>query len=272
MARPRRGIPLVAATVTLGLVLAGALVGLVWTPYLPSRIDLRLRYAAPSALHWLGTDQFGRDVLSRVMAGAFATLGLGVVSTLLGLALALPLALVAGYRRGPGGRVLLALVDALLSVPSLVTALLVIVALGTGQVNAIVAVGLAMVPRLARVLYAAVAAEVAKDYVTAAIARGERLTAVLVRELLPNIWPTVLVEASLYVGFGIAAGASLSYLGLGSQPPASDWGLLIRDAWTNLGGSAWPLLGPAAMLVMTVICINLAGDALRAQGAGGAHG
>lgn len=263
MNAPRRRNVLVPGTVLVGLVAAVGLLGLFWTPQPPNEMHLLARYRPPGPEFLLGTDQFGRDVLSRSMAGAVDSLTLGLFAPLLALSLALPLALVAGFKRGRIERVLIGFVDSTLSIPTLILALLVIVALGVGHVNAIFALAVAMAPKFARVLYAATIDEVAKDYVTAAIARGESTPAILVREILPNIWAPVLVETSIYIGFGITAGASLSYLGLGTQPPGGDWGLLIRDAWANIGGSAWPLLGPALMLVAAVVGVNLLGDGLR---------
>ncbi|MFI4988191.1 MAG: ABC transporter permease, partial [Alphaproteobacteria bacterium] len=216
---------LTGAALTLAAILA-SLLGLLYTPYGPTHVDLLHRLALPSAAHLFGTDRFGRDVLSRVLAGGWRSLTLGFGATALGLALGLPVALATGYWRGRVDQVVMRFVDALLSIPTLVFALLIIVGLGAGQLQAILALGVASAPRFVRIVRGAVLEAASQDYVTAARARGERALYIQYGEILPNVWPPIIVEGSINVGFALMGGAALSYLGLGTQPPYADWGVM----------------------------------------------
>lgn len=255
-----------------GISVALTVVGLFYTPYPPNEMQFGSRLLPPSIAHPFGTDQFGRDMLSRVMAGGAASLSLGLFAPLTALALSLPIALIAGFRRGMVGNAIIRVVDAVLAMPTLVLALLVIVTLGPGLLNAIVALGIAMTPKFTRVAYAAVVEVAANEYIEAAVARGEKAGYVLFKEILPNMWGPILVEVSVYVGFGLMAGASLSYLGLGTQPPNEDWGRLIREAWSNIGGSYWLMVGPSTLLVSAIVGVNLLGDGLRSLATTDEHG
>src|SRR5579885_3672953 len=221
--------------------IAAAALGLLYTPYPPARIDLLHPLARPSLGHLLGTDRYGRDVLSRVLAGGWRSLTLGFGATGLGLAIGLPVALATAYYRGAVDQIVMRFVDALLSIPTLVFALLIIVGLGPGQAQAIVALGV----------------------VTAAKARGERALYVQYGEVLPNIWPPVIVEASVNIGFALMGGAALSYLGLGTQPPFADWGVMINEAQKQISVTFWPLLGPALAISLSIIGFNLFGEGDR---------
>lgn len=250
------------AALTLAAILVAAL-GLVWTPYAPNAVDLLNRSAAPALRHLVGTDQFGRDVLSRIMAGGWRSLTLGFGATVIALAIGVPVALAGAYWRGLLDEALMRVVDALLSIPSLVFALLIIVGLGSGQVQATVALGFAAAPRFVRVLRGAALDAASQDYVAAARARGEGACWIQYREMLANIWPPIIVEASIHVGFALMGGAALSYLGLGTQPPAADWGVMVRDAQRNIGQTWWPLIGPAIAISLAIIGFNLFGEGLR---------
>jgi peptide/nickel transport system permease protein len=264
--RPARGAPnaylLVGAALTAGAILI-AIIGLVWTPHAPTAVDLLHRSAGPSLRHLLGTDQFGRDVLSRVMAGAWRSLALGFGATVLALVIGIPCSLTGAYFRGVPDEVLMRFVDALLSIPALVFALLIIVGLGSGQAQATIALGVAAAPRFVRVIRGAALDAASQDYVTAAKARGERALYIQYAEILPNIWPPIIVEGSIHIGFALMGGAALSYLGLGTQPPAADWGVMVRDAQRYIFQSSWPLIGPAATILIAIIGFNLLGEGLR---------
>ena len=251
------GAGLTVATVAL------AVAGLLWTPYGPTTVDLLHRSAGPSARHLLGTDQFGRDVLSRVMAGGWRSLTLGFGATAIALAIGLPLALAGAYWRGLLDEVLMRILDALLSIPALVFALLIIVGLGSGQTQATIALGLAAAPRFVRIFRGAALDAASQDYVTAARARGERALYIQYIEILPNIWPPIIVEASIHIGFALMGGAALSYRGRGTQPPAADWGVMVRDAQRYIGQTWWPLIGPAVAISLAIIGFNLFGEGLR---------
>jgi peptide/nickel transport system permease protein len=252
----------VGAVLTVAAVLIAA-IGAVWTPYPATAVDLLHRSAGPSTAHLLGTDQFGRDVLSRVMGGGWRSVTLGFAAMALALAIGIPIALAGAYWRGWLDEVVMRIVDALLSIPSLVFALLIIVGLGSGHLQAIVALGLAAAPRFVRVVRGAALDAASQDYVTAAKARGETALYIQYREILPNIWPPIVVEASIFVGFALMGGAALSYLGLGTQPPAADWGVMVRDAQRYIFQSWWPLIGPSVAISLAIIGFNLLGEGLR---------
>lgn len=245
------------------VVVALTMLGVIWTPQSPTAVDLLHRSTGPSTAHLLGTDQFGRDVLSRVMAGAWRSVSLGLLAMLLAAAIGVPLALAGSYWRGWVDAVLMRLIDAVLSIPSLVFALLIIVGLGSGHGQAIVALGVAAAPRFARVVRGAALDAASHDYVLAARARGEGGLYTQYREILPNVWAPIVVEASIFAGFALMGGAALSYLGLGTQPPAADWGVMVREAQRYTFQSWWPLLAPAATISLAIVGFNLLGEGLR---------
>jgi peptide/nickel transport system permease protein len=229
----------------------------------PSAVDLLHRSAGPSLGHLLGTDEYGRDVLSRIMAGAWRSVGLGFASMALAAMIGVPLALAGAYWRGWIDGVLMRLVDSLLSIPSLIFALLIIAGLGNGLGQAIVALGVAAAPRFVRVVRSAALDSASQDYVAAARARGEAGLYIQYREMLPNIWAPIVVEGSIFAGFALMGGAALSYLGLGTQPPAADWGVMVREAQRHVFESWWPLVAPAVTISLTIIGFNLFGEGLR---------
>ncbi len=261
--RPRINPYLATGAALTGLAIAVALFGLVYTPYLPAQIDLLHRLAAPNSAHLLGTDRFGRDVLSRVLAGGWRSMTLGFGATALGLGLGLPIALFTGFYRGRVNQLVMRFVDALLSIPTLVFALLIIVGLGPGQLQAILALGVAASPKFVRIVRSAVLDAASHDYVIAAKARGEGALYIQYGEILLNIWPPIIVEGSINVGFALMGGAALSYLGLGTQPPYADWGVMINEAQKYISVSFWPLLGPALAICLSIVGFNLCGEGLR---------
>lgn len=244
-------------------VLLLAILGLIWTPYAPSAVDLLHRSAGPGASHLFGTDQYGRDVLSRIMAGAWRSVSLGLAAMALAAAVGVPLALAGAYWRGWVDTAMMRVIDALLSIPSLIFALLIIAGLGTGHAQAIAALGIAAAPRFTRVVRGAALDAAQQDYVTAARARGETALYIQYREILPNVWPPIVVEATIFAGFALMGGTALSFLGLGTQPPAADWGVMVRDAQRYLSQSWWPLIAPAATISLAIVGFNLLGEGLR---------
>jgi peptide/nickel transport system permease protein len=260
---PRKNRYLAVGAALTALAVGAALIGTFYHPYAPTLVDLSHRLAAPSIEHLLGTDRFGRDVLSRVLAGGWRSMTLGFGATALALAIGVPIALVTGFYRGRIDQVIMRFIDALLSIPTLVFALLIIVGLGPGQLQAILALGVAASPKFVRVVRSAVIDAASRDYITAARARGERSLAIQYGEILPNIWAPVIVEASINVGFALMGGAALSYLGLGTQPPYADWGVMINEAQRYISVSFWPLLGPALAICVSIIGFNLFGEGLR---------
>jgi peptide/nickel transport system permease protein len=232
-------------------------------PYPTTEQHMLDRLKPPGARFVLGTDQYGRDLLSRTLVGARPALVLGLGAVLLGLALGVPIGLLAGYVGGRLDDVVMRVVDAMLAFPSLLLALLIITALGASTGHALLAIGVANAPGVARIVRSATLALREAEFVLAARARGERHLYVMFGEIFPNVLAPVVVEATLRVGFAILGGASLSFLGLGVQPPTADWGLMIREARQYVFQSPWPLLAPGTALAVTIVAFNLFGDGLR---------
>ena len=232
-------------------------------PYEPTKFHPQHRLEAPSAEFWLGTDQFGRDLFSRIVMGSRISLTLGVSATVLGTFFGTLIGLFSGYSGGRTDEVLMRLMDALMSFPGILLALLVLTALGSNLLNVVMSIGIVFTPRIARVARSVTLAAKNEEYVEAARARGDSRLYILFRELLPNIVPPVLIESSIRVGFAILMGASISFLGLGAQPPSPDWGLMIGQARSYIFQSVWVIIWPAAAIAITVIGFNLLGDGVR---------
>jgi len=232
-------------------------------PYDPEAFHPKFRYQGPSLQFLLGTDQFGRDLLSRVLGGARSTILFGITATALGTVTGATIGLISGYAGGAIDEVIMRLVEALLSIPSLLFAVLILTVLGGGTVNGILAVAITIAPPMARIARGVTLSVRNRDFVAAAIARGERRSFVLLREVAPNIAAPLVVEATIRVAFAIMAGATLSFLGLGAQPPASDWGLMIAEARSNMQRNPWLVIGPGLGIAAVAIGFNLFGDALR---------
>jgi peptide/nickel transport system permease protein len=250
-----------------GLILAIVLVlgvAAPWiVPYPTTEQHMLERLKPPGARFVLGTDQYGRDLLSRTLVGTRPALLLGLGAVALGLTVGVPIGLLAGYAGGRLDDVVMRVVDAMLAFPSLLLALLIITALGASTGHALLAIGVANAPGVARIVRSATLSLREAEFVLAARARGERHLYVMFGEIFPNVLAPVVVEATLRVGFAIVAGASLSFLGLGVQPPTADWGLMIREARQYVFVSPWPLLAPGTALAITIVAFNLFGDGLR---------
>jgi peptide/nickel transport system permease protein len=266
-ARPRRfrtGVPPLAAVagVILLAYVAVALTGPLWAPYSPSAMLTGMTFEPPSAAHLFGTDNLGRDVFSRVVCGTRAVLAMSLsataLATIVGSALALYLALCGGLIDEIGMRIL----EILASIPPLILALLLISALGNGNVLVVLTVAFLFAPRVARVVRAAAVAIVVEDYITAAITRGEGGWSIAVREMLPNVAGTVLVEFAIRCGFAVVFIGALGFLGFGAAPPAPEWGLMINEGRANINASLWPVLAPSGAMAVLVIAINLFTDSV----------
>ncbi len=253
----------IAGVVLLALVVILAVAGPFLAPYDPTRFHASARLAGPSAQFWLGTDQFGRDLLSRLMTGAPGTILFGVVATGIATVLGTTIGLLSGHLGGIADTVIMRVNDSLLALPTLVFALLVVTVLGASSTNAVLAVAVATTPSMARIARGVTLSVVQRDYVRAAIARGERRTFLLLREILPNVGAAVIVEATIRVAFAIMAGATLSFLGLGAQPPASDWGLMVAEARQYMFRNPWMVAVPGGAIALVAMGFNLFGDALR---------
>lgn len=240
-----------------------SVVGPYVVPHEPTETNVADKLEGPSAKYVFGTDNLGRDLFSRVLVGGRTTLFLGVMATLLGLLLGVPIGLVAGTVGGRVDEAIMRFMDALLSFPSLLLALLILTVLSSSIWNAILAIGIVYTPRLARVVRGSALSVKQEEFVKAAEARGESTTYIMFGEILPNILGPIIVEGSIRIGFAILVGTSLSFLGLGSQPPNPDWGYMIAQARSHLYESPWFLIWPSIALGATVMGFNLLGDGLR---------
>ncbi len=218
---------------------------------------------APSMQHWMGTDENGRDVLSRVVFGARASLLAGVVSVLIAAGVGVPVGLLAGFAGGRVDAVIGRVVDAMLACPFLILAIALAAFLGPALTNAMVAIGVTAAPVFARVARSATMDTMTHDYVEAARAVGNPPWRVALRHVAPNIVPPVLVQATLAIALAIIAEASLSFLGLGQQPPAPSWGSMLNSAQRFLTQAPWLAVFPGAAIFLAVLAFNLVGDGLR---------
>lgn len=235
----------------------------VLTPHDPTKTNVADKFEGPSAEYPLGTDNFGRDLLSRVMMGGRTTLYLGLTSVTLALVLGVPVGLAAGYLGGRTDEVLMRAMDILMSIPSLLLALLIVSMLSSNITNAVIAIGIVYAPRIARIVRGSALSVKNEAFVAAAEARGESDVYIMFGEILPNVVSPIIVEASIRIGFAIIIGTSLSFLGLGTQPPQADWGFMIAQARTYIYNTVWFLLWPSLLLGATVLGFNLLGDGLR---------
>ena len=247
--------------VVLLLVMAGLADWL--APYDPTATDWGAVRAAPSAAHLLGTDEVGHDVLSRVIFGSRASLGAGLVSVALAVSLGLPLGLVAGYAGGIIDILIMRLTDALLAIPFLILAIALAAFLGPSLTNAMIAIGLSATSTFVRLTRSQVQAVAAEEFVEAARAVGNPPWRIALRHILPNVVPAILVQATLTIAAAIIAEASLSFLGLGQQPPNPSWGSMLNTAKNFLDDAPWMAIWPGLSIFVTVLAFNLFGDGLR---------
>jgi len=229
----------------------------------PTRTSWSLIRKAPSWAHWMGTDENGRDVLSRVMFGARASLLAGVISVTIAAGIGVPLGLLAGFAGGKVDALVGRLVDAMLACPFLILAIALASFLGPSLQNAMIAIGVTAAPVFVRVARGATLDTATNDYVEAARALGNPPWRVAVRHVLPNIVPPVTVQATLAIATAIIAEASLSFLGLGQQPPAPSWGSMLNSAQRFLTQAPWLAIFPGLAIFLVVLSFNLVGDGLR---------
>ncbi len=231
-------------------------------PTIPNKIGPDL-LQPPSRTYWFGTDEFGRDIYSRVVYGArieFVISGLGV---LIAMAIGIPVGLVAGYRGGWVDSVLMRLQDALLAFPSILFAILIVAARGASRQSIILTVGIIFIPRFARLVRASVLALKEEDFVTASRAIGASGARLLWRHILPNAMPAILVQVTLTMAVAVLVEAGLSYLGLGVQPPTATWGTMLKNAQSYPSQAPWYVLAPGICIFLLVLALNTFGDGLR---------
>ena len=258
----RRSVTLGIGLVLVGLVVLVAVVSFFWLPYAPSDTGGG-RLEAPGPEHWLGTDRLGRDLLAQLMVGARIAIAVGLGSVAIGALVGVVLGLLAAFATSWLDDTISAFLDILIAFPTLLLAMLIVAAQGASLGTAIIAIGLAMssvIARLTRVLAKRV---LAQQYVTAARTSGTTWPGVIGRHILPNIWPTLLVNLALQFGIAVLAEASLSYLGLGAPPPNASWGRLLEEAQGTVATAPVGAIAPGVALVVLVIGVNLIADGLR---------
>lgn len=247
----------------LALVAVACLFGPALAPYAPEKIDFLGRFRPPGWQNWLGADQFGRDILSRLLAGARSTVPLALLATFVGSAAGAIIGVGSAYLGGRTDEAIMRTNDAVMAIPGLLMALLLVSTLGNGAGNAVVAIAVAFAPGMARVTRSVALNVSHQDYVKAAIARGEGAVWIIFREMLPNVMAPIVIESTIRVSFAIMLFATLSFLGVGAQPPASEWGLMVADARQYMYQAPWSLIAPSAAIALTAIAFNLVGDGLR---------
>jgi peptide/nickel transport system permease protein len=249
--------------VIFGLFVFMALAAPLLTPYDPIRLNVVESLEPPSARHWLGTDQFGRDVLARVIYGARVSMAMGVVAVTISVVLGSALGLVSGYYRGTVDLLVMRLVDVMLAFPGILLALVIIAVLGPNLGSAMIAVGVSGMPLFVRVVRSSTLTVRALQYVEAAQAAGSGDARVLLRHVLPNVLTPVIVLVTLGIPAAIVAGAALSFLGLGVKPPTPDWGEMLSKGRAFMGTAWWLSTFPGLAIAAIVLAINRFGDGLR---------
>jgi len=245
------------------LLLLTAAGSLVYTPWNPLEMSITARLLPPSAAHPFGTDQYGRDLLSRVMAGATTSIVVGVIALAIGAGVGVLLGAVSGYRGGWLDEGLMRLVDAVQGFPAILSAVLITAVFHPGIVISMVAIGTTFVPPFARLVRGSFLELRDREFVLAARALGARDRRLIARHIFPNTLPLLLVQATTIFPVAILAEAGLSYLGLGTQPPHPSWGLMLKEAQSFLGVSPWFAIFPGLAIALTVLGLNLLGDGLR---------
>jgi peptide/nickel transport system permease protein len=258
-----------------GLILLAAIFAPLIAPYDPLALNIEDRLAGPNMRHWLGTDQGGRDVLSRILFGARASLSVGIGAVLIGALIGVSAGVFAAYKGGLGEQVVMRIVDGVASIPLLVWAIAIVGILGVGplplgplllpnEVKIIVLVGCLFSPVFARVTYAVAKRIAGADYVRARFLQGASHWQIVIGDVLPNCLSPIIVQGTLLVAIGIVIEASISFVGLGVQPPQPSWGTMLSDARSAIySGEWWLPVFPGLAISLTVIGFNLLGDAVR---------
>lgn len=263
---PRRRLnpPLLLGGGMLGLLVVMGLVALVWTPADATAIDISQRLLPPSATAWLGTDHFGRDILSAIMAATPISLAIAAAGVLLGLLGGVPLGLLAGMTTKPvADHAITRFGDTLFAFPALIMAMLLTASFGAGASIAAIAIGIFNIPVFLRISRAATLQQLAQDYILSARLAGLGSIAIALKHILPNTAPVLVVHASIQFALAVLAESALSYLGLGTQPPAPSWGRMLADSQTMLSLAPHLAIVPGVVIMVTVTAANLLGEGLR---------
>jgi len=263
------GMILSARNLVLGLVLTGifvsaALMSFIWTPYDVTVLDIPAKLQGPSAVHWFGTDHFGRDIFSMIMVGARTSIAVALVAVGIGIFVGVPFGLMAAARRGSFlDEFIMRGNDLVFAFPSLLIAILITAIFGPSALNAIIAIGIFNIPVFARLTRGAALSLWTRDYVLAARVSGKGAARISFEHILPNITNLLIVQGTIQFSLGILAEASLSYVGLGAQPPTPSWGRMLADSQTLISLAPHMALFPGFAILLTVLGLNLAGDGLR---------
>lgn len=255
---------LIVGLLILGFWIVCALFGAAITPHDPYADDLLATLSPPSAGHWFGTDQLGRDIFSRVIVGARDILIVAPLATLLGTVLGTALGLCIGFFGGVLDDIAGRIIEALQALPLVIVALMALAAVGTSNATVVLVIGFVFTPLIARTVRSAVLNETDLDYVPAARLRGDGAFAIMFIEILPNVLPIAIVEMTVRLGYAIFFVASLSFIGFGIQPPSADWGIAIAENYSLIGSYWWTVLFDAAATASLVIAVNLVTDGLAA--------
>jgi peptide/nickel transport system permease protein len=250
------------AVLSLLLAMAAAL-SLVWTPYSPYEVDMAIKLLQPGAGHWLGTDAYGRDVASLLLAGARASIVVGVVAVGIGLSVGTALGLLAAGRRGWVEEAIMRLADFGFAFPAILSAIMLTAVFGPGMVNAMIAIGIYNIPVFARITRASANAIWSREFVLAARACGKGNFSITVEHVLPNILSVLTVQTTIRFAIAILAEAALSYLGLGTQPPQASWGRMLSEAQTLMFQAPLLAVFPGVAIALAVLGLNLLGDGLQ---------
>jgi peptide/nickel transport system permease protein len=234
-----------------------------YTPYDPNRMNLSERFQTPNRNHWLGTDQYGRDILSRVMKGAVNSMIVGLVAVSIGIGFGILLGSVAAFYRRWVDESIMRISDVLYGFPAVLSAILITSILGPGVVKSMIAIGIFNIPIFARLTRATSLSIWERDYVASAIAIGRSDVGIVWKYILPNILSPLVVQGTIQFAVAILAEAGLSYLGLGTQPPHASWGRMLQEAQTFMGTSVWMAIFPGCAIALAVLGFNLLGDGLR---------
>jgi peptide/nickel transport system permease protein len=245
------------------LVLFAAVLSLVWTPWSAYDIDIAAKLKPPSAAHWLGTDVFGRDIVSLLLVGARATIAVGIIAVGIGLSFGVCLGLIAAARRGWTEELIMRLSDFTFAFPAVLSAIMLAAAVGPGMVTSITAIGIFQIPTFVRVTRASANAIWSREFVLAARASGKGAFRITTEHVLPNILSVLVVQATIGFALAILAEAALSYLGLGTQPPQPSWGRMLNEAQTLLFQAPSLAVYPGVAIAVAVLGLNLLGDGLR---------
>ena len=247
----------------IGILFATAVTATFWTPFDPLKVNLRARLQPPSALYWLGTDEFGRDVLSRIMAGAATSVFVSVLTVTFAVIIGAVIGVITGYLRGWTDRIIMAFNDALLAFPGILLALGLLAVVGANKYGIIVALGIAYTPSVARIVRGTVLSLREREFIAASRVMGNSEAFTMARHILPNCIAPLTVLATSMFGYVLLAESALSFLGLGVPPPAPTWGNMLAGSRPYIGQAVWLGIFPGLCISLTLLGINLLGDAVR---------